>query len=317
MSVSAALLRRIAKLSPEAMVEMLNILADRMDDEESRLAPIRARTALYRERGGGRIPDQLRAEILSRDGFKCLDCGSDDHLQMDHIIPVSKGGPTTAENLQTLCRPCNARKRDRDRKRKVITADATRKELGSGAPPRVGAHAETPTTNSSVPPQEKPRKKKQQISADALVSLLRTVLDEPHAQALADYRLSLPRVKTDGFTEYAAKLLLNDLRSCSAPEEAADEMIRRGWLTVKPQWLRDRDRPSTGPPRQASNGLAAYARKRFGLNGISDGSPSRPPSEPQFSGPTLDLGTASVPEPSVPRPALGAPQPRPGWPTRQ
>lgn len=33
-----------------------------------------------------------------------------DLLQADHIYPESKGGPTTLENLQTLCKPCSIRK---------------------------------------------------------------------------------------------------------------------------------------------------------------------------------------------------------------
>lgn len=38
-------------------------------------------------------------------------CGSWVDLQVDPVIPHSKGGPTIEENLQALCRPCNARQR--------------------------------------------------------------------------------------------------------------------------------------------------------------------------------------------------------------
>jgi 5-methylcytosine-specific restriction endonuclease McrA len=40
-------------------------------------------------------------------------CGSQWELSADHIHPESKGGPTTIENLQALCRKCNSRKRDK------------------------------------------------------------------------------------------------------------------------------------------------------------------------------------------------------------
>jgi 5-methylcytosine-specific restriction endonuclease McrA len=36
----------------------------------------------------------------------------DDEIEFDHVIPHSRGGPTTPENLRILCRPCNRKKRD-------------------------------------------------------------------------------------------------------------------------------------------------------------------------------------------------------------
>lgn len=53
----------------------------------------------------------LRYDILARDNFRCCVCGrssdSGVELEVDHIVPISKGGETTYENLQTLCRDCN------------------------------------------------------------------------------------------------------------------------------------------------------------------------------------------------------------------
>lgn len=55
---------------------------------------------------------------MKRDNFKCGICGavpainSDIELQVDHIIPWSKGGETTFDNLQTLCSRCNLGKSD-------------------------------------------------------------------------------------------------------------------------------------------------------------------------------------------------------------
>ena len=56
-------------------------------------------------------------KILKRDDFKCQKCGisakDGAKLHVDHIIPVSKGGKTTMDNLQTLCWKCNRSKSDK------------------------------------------------------------------------------------------------------------------------------------------------------------------------------------------------------------
>ncbi len=64
------------------------------------------------------ISDKLRYQVLKRDNFKCCACGASPakdpsvELHIDHIIPWSKGGETTVENLQTLCSKCNIGKSD-------------------------------------------------------------------------------------------------------------------------------------------------------------------------------------------------------------
>ena len=63
------------------------------------------------------MTDSLRYDIMKRDGFHCVLCGrgAEDgvKLHVDHIIPVSKGGKTTPDNLRTLCERCNLGKRDK------------------------------------------------------------------------------------------------------------------------------------------------------------------------------------------------------------
>lgn len=59
---------------------------------------------------------KLRHVVFQRDFYRCLDCGATNKetvLEIDHIIPVSKGGSTTLDNLQTLCKKCNRSKHAR------------------------------------------------------------------------------------------------------------------------------------------------------------------------------------------------------------
>lgn len=55
---------------------------------------------------------KIRNFIFKRDKFICLRCSSTENLQIDHIIPISKGGENKLMNLQTLCRRCNVLKSD-------------------------------------------------------------------------------------------------------------------------------------------------------------------------------------------------------------
>lgn len=57
-----------------------------------------------------RISSSLRTQVYERDGYACVTCGVMKDLSCDHIMPEKLGGPTTLENLQTMCRPCNSKK---------------------------------------------------------------------------------------------------------------------------------------------------------------------------------------------------------------
>ena len=56
------------------------------------------------------IPERVRHEVWRRDGGRCVDCGSRERLEFDHIIPISKGGSNTARNIELRCEACNRRK---------------------------------------------------------------------------------------------------------------------------------------------------------------------------------------------------------------
>jgi 5-methylcytosine-specific restriction endonuclease McrA len=54
-----------------------------------------------------------KQNVYRRDGFKCVYCGSGANLTLDHVLPRSRGGDNSWENLVTCCRKCNAKKDDR------------------------------------------------------------------------------------------------------------------------------------------------------------------------------------------------------------
>lgn len=79
-----------------------------------------------------RPPAFTRFNLFLRDGFSCVYCGATEDLTFDHVIPRSKGGRTTWENIVTACSPCNLKKGGR-----------TPKEAGMHprrAPRRPGMH---------------------------------------------------------------------------------------------------------------------------------------------------------------------------------
>lgn len=53
-----------------------------------------------------------RQNVFKRDNFNCQYCGISRDLTLDHVIPKSKGGRSSWDNLITACRRCNTRKGD-------------------------------------------------------------------------------------------------------------------------------------------------------------------------------------------------------------
>lgn len=94
--------------------DVMALVLKRTRSDERRL---RSAHALMRGDANGTasrtpIPPELARSVFERDGHKCLECGSLEDLQFDHIIPVALGGATSAENLQILCGDCNRSKSD-------------------------------------------------------------------------------------------------------------------------------------------------------------------------------------------------------------
>ncbi len=53
-----------------------------------------------------------RRAVFARDDWTCQYCGSRTQLTVDHVVPRSKGGGSTWDNIVAACAPCNRRKGD-------------------------------------------------------------------------------------------------------------------------------------------------------------------------------------------------------------
>lgn len=101
---------------PDLSDEEVELLAwDRGQRQEAkldRLRKIRARGKDITEARRRAIPGEIRAFVWQRDDGRCVQCGSEDDLQFDHVIPVAKGGGNAVDNIQILCGDCNRQKSD-------------------------------------------------------------------------------------------------------------------------------------------------------------------------------------------------------------
>ncbi|WP_082104838.1 HNH endonuclease [Demequina maris] len=90
------------------------LIDERLSRERARLARARARSeqADTPSSSSARqaIAKEVRHSVWQRDRGRCTECGSNENLEFDHIIPVSMGGANTERNIQLLCEPCNRSK---------------------------------------------------------------------------------------------------------------------------------------------------------------------------------------------------------------
>jgi hypothetical protein len=93
-------------------VTALALQMQRAKDEALEVAHAEMRGEEAVEAAGRRqpMPEHVRHEVWRRDQGRCVDCGSRERLEFDHIIPISKGGSNTARNIELRCEPCNRRK---------------------------------------------------------------------------------------------------------------------------------------------------------------------------------------------------------------
>lgn len=89
----------------------------RMTDESYRLyhrQKSKRKKAMMRNSAAVQISGKQIKRRFSQFGDVCAYCGCTDDLQIEHVMPISKGGAHVIENIVPACRECNAAKRDHD-----------------------------------------------------------------------------------------------------------------------------------------------------------------------------------------------------------
>ena len=86
--------------------------------EMKQIQKAQSTATFLRQQERNRMSASLRYQVLLRDNSRCTRCGATPQthgvsLHVDHIVPVSRGGKTELDNLQTLCEPCNLGKSNR------------------------------------------------------------------------------------------------------------------------------------------------------------------------------------------------------------
>lgn len=86
----------------------------RRDNPDKAWAKYQRRRKLVRNAAVNDLTARQWREIKVSYRHRCAYCGKRRPLTMDHVVPLSKGGPHTASNIIPACRPCNGRKCDRE-----------------------------------------------------------------------------------------------------------------------------------------------------------------------------------------------------------
>lgn len=180
-----------------------------------------------KEWGSRHVPQAIRIAVWNRDGGKCRWCGCTENIEYDHVVPISKGGESTLENLQLLCRPCNRKKRT--------------KAVATPAQPLRSIETE-------VEVETEAKKKTEKKIAPSGVDF-----GEVSPQVVADFtahrkavRAPISQTALDGIRREAGRAGLS-------LEAALSMCCARGWRGFKAEWVTEakaRAGPSLAPSRQ-------------------------------------------------------------------
>jgi 5-methylcytosine-specific restriction endonuclease McrA len=141
--INVCTVRRAVVLLLKAKAEVVDHATWELRSERaamSRPVVIRLNTYIVVPRDTHRRKITRRA-VFARDNWTCQYCGSRSNLTVDHVIPRSKGGGSTWDNIVASCAPCNRRKADH----LPDKAGMHPKRVPAMPQPHVFIHVATPT----------------------------------------------------------------------------------------------------------------------------------------------------------------------------
>ena len=91
------------------IISSINAISQDRKQDNDKLSQVSKNKSSYTN-SARNLSSAVKRKVWQRDHGRCVSCGSNEWLEYDHIIPVSKGGSNTVRNIQLLCSKCNQSK---------------------------------------------------------------------------------------------------------------------------------------------------------------------------------------------------------------
>ena len=191
-----------------------------------------------------------RFAIFKRDNFTCVYCGyvgvssgqeAGSDLHVDHVIPSSKGGTDSDENLVCACGPCNVSKGGRTPSEWV--KNPARNAPRTICPPQIDA--ETPHITAQNPARNAPEPSRTVKEPSIVRASLCAVMKPETADAWIAHR----KAKRATMTPHAAELIAKKLAGRTDADDVVLHAIAQGWTGIYPPEAKPSQAKSSTPTR--------------------------------------------------------------------